>query len=84
MEEKSRTETISFIMLSKKEEYLSEAKDSSNKSTMPLKEYLQPYTRPSLANTATMILFQVSSLLKTIKECNGRAVLDQEAFDNFI
>jgi hypothetical protein len=61
-----------------------EAKDSSNKSTMPLKDIYNLHPTEFSKYHYSKFSSRVSSLRKTTKECNGRAVLDQEAFDNFI
>jgi hypothetical protein len=61
-----------------------EAKDSSNKSTMPLKDIYNLHPTEFSKYHYSKFSSRVSSLRKTIKECNGRALLDQEAFDNFI
>jgi hypothetical protein len=61
-----------------------EAKDSSNKSTMPLKDIYNLHPTEFSKYHYSKFSSRLSSLRKTIKECNGRAVLDQEAFDDFI
>jgi hypothetical protein len=61
-----------------------EAKDSNNKSTMPLKDIYNLHPTEFSKYHYSKFSSRISSLRKTIKECNGRAVLDQEAFDNFI
>jgi hypothetical protein len=61
-----------------------EAKDSNNKSTMPLKDIYNLHPTELSKYHYSKLSSRISSLRKTIKECNGRAVFDQEAFDNFI
>lgn len=60
-----------------------EAKDSSGKSTMKLEDiYL---SRPEFSEYKySMFSSRLSSLRKTVKETEHRAVLDQAAFDNYI
>ena len=79
---KSRAKQLLYVAITEGRVPI-EAKDGNNKSTMALKDIysLHPEFRKYKYSKFSS---RVSALRKTIKECNGRAILDQEAFDNFV
>jgi hypothetical protein len=75
---KSRAKQLLYDAIKEQGRVPLEAKDSNNKSTIALKDIYNLHPTEFSKYHYSKFSSRISSLRKTIKECNGRAVLDQE------